>query len=45
MIKDLDDDIDDLPDSDFSRESARVSYEIYHRKDCVLLSSKFVDLI
>ena len=45
VIEDVEDDIDELPDSYFSKSSARVFHEIYHGKYGVLTSSKFVDLI
>ena len=45
MIEDVGDDIDEPPDSDFSRSTVRLFYEIYNGKAGLLLSSKFVDLI
>ena len=45
MIEDVEDDIDEPPDSDFSRAIVRLFYEIDNGKAGLLLSSKFVDLI
>ena len=45
VIKDVEDDIDKLPDSDFSRATVRLFYEIYNGKAGLLPSSKFGDLI
>ena len=45
VIDDLEDDVDELPDSDFSKSAAIIFDEIYHGKDGVLLSSKFVGFI
>ena len=45
MIQYVEDDVDELPDSDFSKASARVFNKIENGKDGVLPSSKFVDLI
>ena len=45
VIEDVEDDVDELPDSDFDKAAAIVFDKIDHRKDGVLLSSKFVDLI
>ena len=36
MIEDVEDDVDELPDSDFSKASARVFDKIYHGNDFVL---------
>ena len=41
----MEDDIDELPDSYFSKAAARVFDKIYNGKDGVLPSSKFVDSI
>ena len=45
MIQYVEDDVDELPDSDFSKAAARVFNKIENGKDGVLPSSKFVDLI
>ena len=45
VIEDVEDDVDELPDSDFSKSAARVFYEIDNRKADVLPFSNFVDLI
>ena len=45
MIENMEDDIDELPDSDFSKAPPRLFDEIYNCKAGVLPSSKFVDLI
>ena len=45
VIEDVEDDVDELPDSDFSKAAARVFDKIDHVKDGVLPSSKFVDFI
>ena len=45
VIEDVEDDVDDLPDSDFSKSAARVFDKIDNRKYGVLPLSKFVDLI
>ena len=45
MIEDLEDDIDELPDSDFSRATVRLFYEIDNGKAGLLPSSKFGDSI
>ena len=45
VIEDVEDDVNELPDSDFSKAAAREFYKIYNGKDGVLPSSKFVDLI
>ena len=45
VIEYVRDDIDELPDSYFSKASARVFDETYHRKSGILSSSKFVDLV
>ena len=45
VMEDVEDDINELPDSDFSKAAAREFYKIYNGKDGVLPSSKFVDLI
>ena len=45
MIEDVEDDIDELPDSDFAKAVAIISDEIDHGKDGALPSSKFVDSI
>ena len=42
MIEDLEDDVDELPGSDFPNAIARVFDEIYNWKDGVLPSSKFL---
>ena len=36
MIEDVEDDADELPDSDFSKAAARVFDKIYNGKDGVL---------
>ena len=36
VIEDVEDDIDELSDSEFSKTTARVFYEIYNRKAGVL---------
>ena len=41
----MEDDIDELLDSDFSKSSARVFDIIYNEKDVSLPSSKLFDLI
>ena len=41
----MEDDVDELPDSDFSKAAVRVFDKIDHGKDGVLPSSNFVDLI
>ena len=41
----MEDDIDELPDSDFSKSPAILFDKIYNGKAGVLPSSKFVDLI
>ena len=45
VIEDVEYDIDQLPDSYFYKNSARIFDKIYYGKDSVLPSSKFVDLI
>ena len=45
MIEDVEDDIDELPDSYFSRATVRLFYEIDNGKASLLPSSKFGDLI
>ena len=45
VIEDVEDDIDELPDSDFSRATVRLFYEIDNGKAGLLPSSKFGDLI
>ena len=45
MIEDVEDDIDELPDSDFSRATIRLFYEIDNGKTGLLPSSKFGGLI
>ena len=45
MIEDVEDDIDELPDSDFSKATARVFHKTDNGKDDFLPFSKFVDLI
>ena len=45
VMEDVENDVDELPDSDFSKSAARVFDKIYNRKDGVLPSSKFVDFI
>ena len=45
VIEDVEDDIDELPDSDFSKFSARVFDKVDNRKAGVLPLSKFVELI
>ena len=42
MIEDVEDDIDELPDSDYAKAAARVFDEIGHKKAGVLLLSKFL---
>ena len=41
----MEDDVDELPDSDFSKSATRVFDKIDNRKDGVLPSSKSVDVI
>ena len=43
MIEYLEDDVDVLPDSDFSKYAVIVFNKIYNVKDGVFPSSKFVD--
>ena len=38
MIKDVEDDVDELPDSDFSKSAVTVFYKIYNRKSGVIIS-------
>ena len=45
FIEDMEDDVDELPDSYFSKDATRVFYRIYNGNIGVLLLSKFVDLI
>ena len=45
MVEDVEDDIDELPDSDFTKAVAIIFDKIDHGKDGALPSSKFVDLI
>ena len=45
MVEDVEYDLDELPDSDFPKSTARVFNKIYNGKDGVLPSSNFVDLI
>ena len=45
VIHDIEYDIDELPDSDFSKSAARVFDKIYNGKDGALPSSKSFDLI
>ena len=45
MIEDVDDDVDELPDSDFSKAAARVFDKIDNGKAGFLPSSTFFDLI
>ena len=45
MVEDVEDDIEELPDSDFAKASAIIFDKIDHGNDGALLSSKFVDLI
>ena len=45
MIEDAEDDIDELPESDFSKASVRIFDKIDLGEDGVLPSSNFVDLI
>ena len=44
-IEDVEDEIDELPDSDFSKSATIIFDKIDNGKDGVLPSSKFVDLI
>ena len=45
MIEDVEDDIDEIPDSDFSKSAVRVFDKIDHVKAGVLPLSKFSELI
>ena len=45
VIEDVEDDIDELPDSDFSRATVRLFYEIDNGRAGLLPPSKFGDLI
>ena len=45
MIEDVEDNIDELPDSYFAKSAAIIFDKIDHGNDGVLPSSKFVDLI
>ena len=45
MIEDVEDDVDELPDSDFSKSTARVFDKIDNGKDGILPSSIFLDLV
>ena len=45
MIEDVEDDIDELPDSDFSRATVRLFYEIDNGSSGLLPSSNFGELI
>ena len=44
MIEYVEDDVDELPDSYFSKAAARVFDKIYNGKAVVLPLTKFVDL-
>ena len=43
MIEDVEDDLDELPDSDFTKAVAIIFDKIDNGKDVVLPSSNFVD--
>ena len=45
LIEDVEDDIDELPDSDFAKAAMRVFDEIDHGKTGILPSSNFVGLV
>ena len=45
VMEDMEDDVDELPDSYFSKAAARLFDKIDHGKSGVIPSSKFVDLI
>ena len=45
MIVDVDDDVDEVPHTDFAKAAARVFDKIDNVKDGVLPSSRFIDLI
>ena len=45
MTEDVEDDVDELTDSDFSEDAARIFDKIDNGKDGVLSSSKFFDWI
>ena len=45
MIEDVENDVDELPDSDFSKAAARLFNRIYNGKAGVLPSSKFAYLV
>ena len=45
MLKDVEDDVDELTDSDFSKAIVIVFYKIDNGKDCVLTSLRFVDWV
>ena len=45
VIEDVEDEVDELSDSDFSKASTRVFDKIDHGKSSVLPSSTFFDLI
>ena len=45
MVEDVEDNIDELPDSDFAKAAAIIFDKIDHGKDGALPLSKFVDLI
>ena len=45
MTEDVEYDVDELPDSDFSKDAAIIFDKIDNEKDGVLQSSKFVDLV
>ena len=45
MIEYVEDDVDELPDSDFSKAATIIFDRIDNRKDGVIPQSKFVDLI
>ena len=45
LIEDVEDDIDELPDSYFSRSTVRIFYKIDNGKAGLLPSSNFGDLI
>ena len=45
MIEDVEDDLDELPESDFSKAAMIIFDKIYHGKYGVLPLSKFIDLV
>ena len=45
MVEDVEDDIEELPDSDFAKAAAIIFDKIDHGNDGAFPSSKFVDLI